>query len=299
METRTIASLWRRLLAGLVDAALLFAIGALLILVLFGPLARLGTAGQFVGYIVFVLYFGLTESHWGASPGKRLFRIRVVARDGANLTLPRAALRAAIFGALFLCNGLCFFFEPSDRTVISWLDNLGVALLLAQLLLIALNFGTRRSLHDYAAGSFVVRGRAAPVPATNHWAPLLATAMFVGALPVLLQAIRPDTAPEPQDAIDEAQSIAAMRILYARPDTVRAHVHVSRDESGADLVIWSWLSAPLQDPDAKAAELADAVRAGVPGLATGKKISVRLIRSVQIGICFYTARNELLPQATQ
>ncbi|GIL40931.1 RDD family protein [Roseiterribacter gracilis] len=296
LTERTIAGFWRRLAAAIVDMILVVAIGATLTLVLYGPLARLGTAAQFVGVAVFALYFGISESRWAGSPGKRLFGLNVVGRDGAHLSMLRATARAALFGGLFFFNGLCWFFEPQARVTISALENIGVMLMVAHLLLLAANFDTRQGLHDLAVRSYVVRGATAPSPLRLHWAPLVATAALVLALPVALQAIRPDLAPDPQEEAEEAQSIAAMRVLYARPDVVRAHVHVARDNDQPTprLVIWAWAAQPVSDEGAQAAAVSGAVRDALPELAQGKQIQVRLIRSVQIGIFSYTAFNQVL-----
>jgi uncharacterized RDD family membrane protein YckC len=41
----------------------------------------------------FWLYFSIMEWKWGASVGKRLFRIRVMGMDGTNVSLPQSVVR--------------------------------------------------------------------------------------------------------------------------------------------------------------------------------------------------------------
>jgi uncharacterized RDD family membrane protein YckC len=56
-------------------------------------------------FLVRILYFALSEGCWGASPGKALFRLRVIGPSQAAPGLGRALLRAAIYaspGILFL-----------------------------------------------------------------------------------------------------------------------------------------------------------------------------------------------------
>ena len=59
--------------------------GALLAIIL-GPLAALWG-------IVFVLYFTVTESVWGASLGKRLLNLKVTSKTGSNPTFGEAFVR--------------------------------------------------------------------------------------------------------------------------------------------------------------------------------------------------------------
>jgi uncharacterized RDD family membrane protein YckC len=47
---------------------------------------------------VFVVMVAVTVGTLGMTPGKRLFRLRVVGMDGARLTFPRAVLRTFLLG---------------------------------------------------------------------------------------------------------------------------------------------------------------------------------------------------------
>ena len=69
---------------------------------------------------VMVLYFGLTTFLWnGRTPGKRLFRIRVVSLVHSRMTLWHSVERALGYGAAALECGfgfLQFFIHPCRRT---------------------------------------------------------------------------------------------------------------------------------------------------------------------------------------
>ena len=86
----------------------------------------------FVFGIIFVLYFAVTESVWGASLGKRIFNLRVKSKTGANPT----------FGEAFVRN----------VSKIYWL-----LLLLDVILGLALTKGYNQKYSDHLMGTTVVR----------------------------------------------------------------------------------------------------------------------------------------------
>ena len=95
----TPASLGRRVLAGIIDAAILT--------VPFTPVNMYAVSGgmslaqQRVWWSVLVLmglaYYSVLEGYWSASIGKRVCRLRVTRRDGQRPGLVRALLRALLF----------------------------------------------------------------------------------------------------------------------------------------------------------------------------------------------------------
>ena len=127
LQADSIADLWLQLSrSALADSALQASV-SLATLRLCGALtwalviAALLASGYFIGF---------EASPWQATPGKRVFGLRVLAMDGRALSLPRAALR---------------YFAGS----LSWLSlNLGHAL--------ALFRRDGRALHDLIAGTAVI-----------------------------------------------------------------------------------------------------------------------------------------------
>lgn len=77
------------------------------------------------------LYVGIFQTLFSATLGQRLFRVRVSTRSGSSLSLVRAGIRTLALGLSLLPFGLGFLWIAFDRH--------------------------KRSLHDYLAGTYVVR----------------------------------------------------------------------------------------------------------------------------------------------
>jgi uncharacterized RDD family membrane protein YckC len=93
--------LWR-LVAYVVDAIIVYAVLAILTVLIALPALFTGGAAvfgalfgglAFVWGIIFVLYFSVMESTSGASIGKRFFRLKVVSRTNSNPTFAEAFVR--------------------------------------------------------------------------------------------------------------------------------------------------------------------------------------------------------------
>jgi uncharacterized RDD family membrane protein YckC len=178
-ENSVICGFWRRVTALLLDGLLLGLIGIALGAMMFDQLARLGGWGRLYGFCIALVYFGLFNSvvGKGKTPGKRMMKIHVVARDGDYISVGRSFLRYFILGIPWFLNGAMI----PDSVVVS-----PVAYLLSLLVfgfgaaifyLYLFNRKTRQSLHDLAVGSFVThalpRGRVVAGPV---WKPHLVVA---------------------------------------------------------------------------------------------------------------------------
>jgi uncharacterized RDD family membrane protein YckC len=147
-----IAGLGSRFTAGLVDGCIQGA-GILAILILFWVQGQSGSFASYVesalqGVLLLALFLFVWGYHLyfeafrgGQSPGKRMFKIRVVAEGGYPVTLPRAAVRnllrvVDILPPLYGIAGVCMFLDPRGRR-----------------------------LGDLAAGTVVVRERGTEAPA--------------------------------------------------------------------------------------------------------------------------------------
>jgi uncharacterized RDD family membrane protein YckC len=103
----TPATLGLRLAAGMVDLLLLSGCGFVAMLLCFrDPFSLMDQFAQAPGKgLLFLVpwlgltlaYYGLSEWHWGATPGKALCQLRVVTADRSFPSLGRALLRAAIY----------------------------------------------------------------------------------------------------------------------------------------------------------------------------------------------------------
>lgn len=148
-----VAGLGSRFTAGLVDAFIQGA-GILAVLILFWAQGQTGTFASYVetafqGVLLLALFLFVWGYHLyfeafrgGQSPGKRMFRIRVVSEGGFPVTLPRAAVR----NLLRVVDCLPPFYGIA--AVSMFLDRRG------------------RRLGDLAAGTVVVRERGSEEPSS-------------------------------------------------------------------------------------------------------------------------------------
>ncbi|WP_424529176.1 RDD family protein [Sphaerisporangium viridialbum] len=86
--------------------------------------------------IILFAYYWISHARWGRTLGKRLCRLKVVARDGGPLTVSQAGLRAFIFAAASSI--------PYIGLVLSLLDSLWIL------------GDAKRCLHDVLARTVVV-----------------------------------------------------------------------------------------------------------------------------------------------
>lgn len=165
-EPVIIAGFWKRLLALIIDSLLLGAVGFLLGLMFFDQFARLGGWGRLVGFIIALLYFGVFNSSIGKGQtiGKRITSIKVVDREGQFLSPQKSFLRSTILEVPFFLNGALIppsvLISPLGVLVGLIIFGIGGAIIY----LYIFNRRTRQSLHDLAAGSFVIRSFAAAPP---------------------------------------------------------------------------------------------------------------------------------------
>ena len=125
--------------------------------------------GQFWGWAL-IAYRVLLHGFWGQTLGKKLFKVRVVALDGQPLSMKRALLREIVPIVLGLASLLYVILnlEAYEHMVMAGVPDARLATAgnvelivlivwqLAQILTVALN-NKRRAIHDYIAGSVVVR----------------------------------------------------------------------------------------------------------------------------------------------
>ena len=171
-DVRAIAGFWRRLGAFCLDCLLLAAIGLAVGFFLTDEFVRLGPWGRLLGFSVALTYFGTLNSvlMGGQTLGKRLLKIKVVAKNGTPLSVPKSFLRFLPLGAPWFLNNAQF----SDSVLFSsWLYVLSVAVFgigLSIIYLYVFNRKSRQSLHDLMVGSYVVSTEAnGPVVAPAVW----------------------------------------------------------------------------------------------------------------------------------
>jgi uncharacterized RDD family membrane protein YckC len=150
--------LGRRTLAFCLDAILIGIVGVVLGSLWFEALAELGDWGRLIGASFAALYFGIMNSRLagGQTLGKRLLRVRVVGCDGRAISLLRSLVRVSVPLLAFGWTRAPFSSqqtpgESGTFAAFAWYGLGG-----AFLYLVLLTAGSRRSVHDLAAGSWVV-----------------------------------------------------------------------------------------------------------------------------------------------
>jgi uncharacterized RDD family membrane protein YckC len=221
-----IAGFWRRLGAFCIDAIVLGLIGLLIGLFAADALSRVVWLARGIGFAIALLYAGLLNSRiaGGQTIGKRALGIRVESLDGTLLSLPRALARQIVFSLPFFLNNAPF----NAKTMVSW-PMVPISLIVfggafAIVYLFVFNRRNRRSLHDLAVGSVVVRTPPAPVtlPIPPVWRAHLIVVAVVAALSLL--------APMLGQQLLKTETFSGMMPLFekmsAEPGVLNAQVNI-------------------------------------------------------------------------
>ncbi len=116
VPTQQYAGFWIRVVASLLDGAILFVVQfALGFLLAMAGLAAGAGAGEEVsglvmlfGYLVSFAYYIIFTGHCGQTPGKMALRIKVIRTDGSDISYGKAAFREVIgkfISGIILCIG--------------------------------------------------------------------------------------------------------------------------------------------------------------------------------------------------
>ncbi|MEM7534720.1 MAG: phosphodiester glycosidase family protein [Chloroflexota bacterium] len=152
-----IAGFWRRLLAFLIDGAII----ALLLFTLNLTRQAFGLSlsywSRIIAYLIIIAYSGYFNSQMGQGQtvGKRLMRIVVVSKQTAYLNMSRSLLRAVMLALIFMVNEWAIpILQNPVTTILFMIIVMGSALALFYGLVF--NRTTRQGLHDLLAGSYVI-----------------------------------------------------------------------------------------------------------------------------------------------
>jgi hypothetical protein len=191
------ATFGRRCLAGVVDHVLLWILNLALTFWATGFMLTIERdlvwRQLIAAYLLFLLYFGVTESVWASTPGKALLGLTLVDTDGRPPRVAQTLTRAALYATAWNIGGVLWLaLWGTDLKALALNPNRGVILLASLLpwMIVAALFSTVRrrngyaSLHDLATGTRVVERsvqtraeRSAPSPS-----PMTATHEAVGRL---------------------------------------------------------------------------------------------------------------------
>lgn len=285
---RIISGFWRRLLAFLIDAAVLGLIGYLLGTLFYSSFAALGEWGRLVGFLVALLYFTLFNSEVGRghTPGKLLSRIKVVNREGNFLQLGRSLLRYLVIGVPIFFNGIRLpsDFSGSLSQVLAGFVIFGAGG--AILYLLACNRRTRQSLHDLVAGTFVVgRQASGPLNAPAVWkGHFAAIGFWLAAVAVLLTVVAPRLARSVPFA-----DLTALQQEIEQIDNVRAaSVFTGKSFGSPGRTSFLQINARVYAPCAEYLDLTERIAAAAlanyPDADNLDQLSITLVYGYDIGI---------------
>ena len=154
---REVGSLWRRIVALLIDSIVVGTAGTLIALPFFDFFSHLGALGRLVGFCLAVPYFVLLNSRIGKGQtlGKRAMRLQVVNASGEPISVSKSFIRYLVLGAPFFLNKLTLPITRTPEIVMYLLTTVVFGLGAITIYLVLFNRRTRQGVHDLAAGSYV------------------------------------------------------------------------------------------------------------------------------------------------
>ncbi len=184
-----IAGFWRRFFGNFIDGCVIGGVGCAIGAIFFDYLATLGLLGRAIGFVAALLYFVPLNSRLtgGGTLGKLLVRTRVVGRDGKPVGLGRSLVRYVVLATPFFLNGALIPPQVLSGFTGYLIDLLVLGLGGAIIYLIVFNRRTRQSLHDLAAGTYVVKYSSELDPVTARtWNGHLAVVVLIFAAAIAL-----------------------------------------------------------------------------------------------------------------
>lgn len=158
------AKFWNRIGAYLIDVLILGVIGFVLGLFFKDSFAQMGSQGLLVGFIISLIYFGLSNSKIfnGQTIGKYALKLQVVDKNLDLLTIQKSLLRTLIYTVPYFF--LNYRLDGWSEFSILYISK-GTILLSFLIVLpihLILNSPTRQALHDLLLGTYVVSKEAYP-----------------------------------------------------------------------------------------------------------------------------------------
>ena len=157
---------WPRLAAAIIDGLVLLPVSILLGFVYKSGLPVIVYATTILDYVVFFAYSVLLHGYYGQTIGKWAMKVQVMSIEETRLTMRQAILRDSIgisIAAVYLLFSIDPIFSriaPDSREFKQHIPavvlNVGMFVLVLELLTMLTN-AKRRSIHDFIAGSVVVR----------------------------------------------------------------------------------------------------------------------------------------------
>ncbi|WP_295749266.1 RDD family protein [Undibacterium sp.] len=288
----SIASVWRRIGAFCIDMLILGIIGFTVGSFFHAQFAALGAWGRALGFVVTLMYFGVTESSLGGgqSLGMRVLGIRVVSRTGEPISTSATFIRAAIFCLAYFLNGAAFDFGAGNEWGIVGMSVLIFGLIFSLFYMLIFNRRTRQSIHDLAVGAFVVKAGPGKIslstePIWRGHAVILSVAILtVSAASILIFKQFLQSKPL-------ASLVLTQQAIRALPGVDRVDVNLNSFSSSAGttnrLLINAFVDASNPNSDALAQNIAQLALKNCAEISDQNAIVLTLTSGYDIGIALW------------
>ncbi|WP_394168425.1 RDD family protein [Saccharospirillum alexandrii] len=281
-----LSSLYRRVGALVIDAAVLVSVGFMLGWVFESYFVELSVWARAIGFAIALLYFGILNSELnnGQTIGKRLLAIRVVNLHNESIKLDVSLLRSLILITPFFVQGSGL---PGALLHSFWIYPVSLVLfggLVSTAYLMVFNRRTRQGPHDWICKTFVANVESDPQRPEPIWLGHSVTVGFVLVLSLALPAaVQQSNIAEPQPDLDRS----AAQLLQL---DIANHVQIARVDSRRDDVENRFTSAQVmltenrvEDEDL-AADIARQLLQGNDRIRTQGPLMINLTYGYDLGI---------------
>ncbi|MEP4547032.1 MAG: RDD family protein [Saccharospirillum sp.] len=281
-----LSSLYRRVGALIIDAAVLVSVGFVLGWVFESYFVELSVWARAIGFAIALLYFGILngELNNGQTIGKRLLAIRVVNLHNESIKLDVSLLRSLILITPFFVQGSGL---PGALLHSFWIYPVSLVLfggLVSTAYLMVFNRRTRQGPHDWICKTFVANVESDPQRPESIWLGHSVTVGFVLVLSLALPAaVQQSNIAEPQPDLDRS----AAQLLQL---DIANHVQIARVDSQRDDVENRFTSAQImltenrvEDEDL-AADIARQLLQGNDRIRTQGPLIINLTYGYDLGI---------------
>ena len=287
---REVGSLWRRIVAILIDSILVGIAGTVIALPFFDFFSQLGAWGRLVGFCLAVPYYVLLNSRIGNGQtlGKRAMHLQVVNASGEPISVSKSFIRYLVLSAPFFLNGLMLSISRTPQIVTYLLTGIVFGLGAVTIYLVLFNRRTRQGVHDLAAGSYVADADKSGALTVHpiwkgHWALLAAlvvvavgggkalesTLMKLADFPALLSDVRV------VEHMDHVQSAGVSDLTWTPS---------SRADKKTIYVVNVFWSGQQGQEEEFAKQVASRILENSPHVANRDRLRIVIIRGYDLGI---------------
>lgn len=287
---REVGSLWRRIVAFLIDSILVGLAGTVIALPFFDFFTRLGAWGRLIGFCLAVPYFVMLNSRIGKGQtvGKRAMHLQVVNAHGEPISVSKSFTRYFVLSAPFFLNGLTLPITRTPQIVTYLLSTVVFGLGAMTIYLVLFNRRTRQGVHDLAAGSYVADAEKSGALVVHpiwigHWAvlgTLVVVAIIVGKI---LESKLTKIADFPA-MLSDARVVEGMDHVQSAGISDLTWTAWSSAEKKTIYVVSVFWSGPQNQEEAFAKHVASRILENNPHVGDRDRLRIVIIRGYDLGI---------------